>query len=119
MAENDLAGRRVLVAEDQLLQATEMEQALRDQGCIVIGPVPKMQDALKLVREEQPDAAVLNYRLADEDASELITELERRGVPFVVLTADPSIVVDAPCLMKPVPNNELIEALARALRRGS
>ncbi|WP_170267928.1 hypothetical protein [Methylobacterium oxalidis] len=40
MATASLAGRRVLVVEDQYLLACDMAQALGAEGAEVIGPVP-------------------------------------------------------------------------------
>jgi hypothetical protein len=53
-----LAGRRVLVVEDELLVALEVEAALEPEGCAVLGPVPTVDRALALLRG--PDAPALD-----------------------------------------------------------
>jgi DNA-binding NtrC family response regulator len=113
----DLAGRRILVAEDMAVQAMEIKQALNDLGCIVVGPAATMSAALALLSEERIDAAITGYYLGDDNSSDLLAELKARGIPFVVMSADSSVPVDAPhLLIKPVPNEQWIEALDEALR---
>ena len=53
------AGYRVLVVEDEMLVAMSIEDTLLDAGFLVIGPAFTLQSALKLVAEQQFDAAVL------------------------------------------------------------
>src|SRR4051812_39411524 len=71
MAEGDLgaaylAGARVLVAEDEAVIAFEIETALRELGCVVLGPAAAATDTLGLVTRERPDAALLDVELLDE-----------------------------------------------------
>ena len=35
----DLAGRRILIVEDEFLLAMELELLLQQRGCLVLGPV--------------------------------------------------------------------------------
>lgn len=44
-----LAGRRVLVVEDEYLIAVEMERSLQEAGAEVAGPVPDVAQALALI----------------------------------------------------------------------
>ena len=37
-----LAGRRILVVEDDILIAVLIEEALQELGCIVVGPTGKL-----------------------------------------------------------------------------
>src|SRR5262245_28951022 len=52
-----LAGRRVLLAEDEGLIALELERMLVDFGCEVVGPVASVDGVLK-----KPKAAVSTAR---------------------------------------------------------
>lgn len=113
-----LAGRRVLVVEDEALVAMLVEDALMDAGAEVVGPVATVADALELLRLQLPEAAVLDLNLAGETSTPVADELARRGVPFVVATgygADglPPGHGNVPVLAKPYDPADLTAALAR------
>jgi DNA-binding response OmpR family regulator len=55
-----LAGRRILLVEDELLVAMTVEDVVRDEGCAIVGPFPRVEPALKAAREEPLDAAILD-----------------------------------------------------------
>ena len=58
----DLKGRRVLIVEDAVLLALELETGLSDAGAHVIGPAYELEEAMALL--DQPiDAAVLDANL--------------------------------------------------------
>lgn len=78
-----LDGLRILIAEDNLFAAMELEQALASLGCKPVGPVAKMQEALHLAREETLDGALLDVDLRGELVFPVAEELDRRGVPVV------------------------------------
>jgi CheY-like chemotaxis protein len=54
MAGLELEGRRVLVVEDELVMAMELEMALRDQGAEVVGPVASVALALREIDGKAP-----------------------------------------------------------------
>jgi PAS domain S-box-containing protein len=83
-----LAGRRVLLVEDELLVAMEMEEALRDLGCEVLGPAATVEEALRLALAEagRIDAAVLDVNLAGRPSFPVADLLAGRGVPVVFAT---------------------------------
>ncbi|MBE7246447.1 MAG: response regulator, partial [Actinomycetospora chiangmaiensis] len=60
-----LAGRRILVVEDEYIIAVEVKRWLLAAGCDVLGPVPSVDQALDLVEDRRPDAAVLDVNLGD------------------------------------------------------
>jgi two-component system, response regulator PdtaR len=55
---------RILIIEDDLLIASEMEAALSDAGFEVVGMVTTGEEALDLAARERPDLAVVDIRLA-------------------------------------------------------
>lgn len=81
-----LAGRRILVVEDEPLLAMLVEDLLLDAGCVVIGPATSVSDALRLLDLEPPDAAVLDVNLTEEQVYPVATRLEQAGVPYVFVT---------------------------------
>ena len=64
-----LSGRRILVVEDEMLLAMELQMILEDEGCVVLGPVPDIPRALALVEGEALDAATLDMNLNGESRS--------------------------------------------------
>lgn len=62
-----LAGKRILVVEDEVLVAIMLASLLEDAGCcVVVGPVSTIGRALELLREGAFDAAVLDVNLGRE-----------------------------------------------------
>ena len=80
---------RVLVVEDEILIAMDVEGMLSQVGCVVIGPVPTVAEALALLEREKPDAALLDVQLRQERSAAVAEALLRRGVPFALATAYP------------------------------
>jgi len=119
----DLAGCRILVVEDNFLLAMEIEDVLGRQGCVVLGPVGTVEQALLLLeREARPDGAVLDVDLQGRTVTPVAAALIARDVPFVLVTgyADPQLadpeLHGRPRLDKPVSGPDLLRALAHLLR---
>ena len=55
-----LAGKRVLVGEDEMLVALLVEDILAEAGCIVIGPFARVRNALEAIQTEVADLALLD-----------------------------------------------------------
>ena len=117
-----LAGRSVLVIEDEALIAMLIDDLLRDAGAITLGPVSTVTDALMLLRSIKPNAAVLDMNLFGLSAAPVADALAAGGVPFViatgyslgdVLNAHPAV----PLLTKPFDPSELIAALVAVINR--
>jgi DNA-binding response OmpR family regulator len=63
MSENESARHRILVVEDEMLIAMVIEDAVHDSGGQVVGPAATLEKALKLVEEEEFDAAILDVTI--------------------------------------------------------
>jgi len=81
-----LAGRRVLVVEDEALVAMMIEDVLNDLGCEVVGPVSTTREALALLDATPVDAATLDINLTHEEVLPVAEALEARGIRFVLVT---------------------------------
>jgi CheY-like chemotaxis protein len=81
-----LAGKRVLIVEDEALVAMLLEEILGDCGCQLVGPVGTVPAALAAVQSERFDAAVLDVNLAGESAYPVAEVLDRRQIPFLFLS---------------------------------
>jgi two-component SAPR family response regulator len=117
----ELAGRRVLIVEDDFLLAMELETLLKQNGSEVLGPAPTVEWALALIYGDKPDLALLDVNLKGLRATPVAAALSRRGVPFVLITgygeaqlSEPELRA-APRLDKPINSRDLKRAVARVL----
>jgi len=81
-----IAGKRVLVVEDDMLIALDIVDELRSAGCTVLGPVPRLEAAVTLAEAHEFDAAVLDVFLEGAYVWTLAGMLTARAVPFIFLT---------------------------------
>ena len=114
-------GLRVLIAEDNLFAAMEVEQALRDLGCEPVGPAARVDEAMRLAREEILNGALLDVELHGELIFAVAEELERRGVPVIFATGYdngifPAPFVRHPRLRKPYGEEEVRQVLEGVMR---
>ena len=118
-----LAGRRILVVEDEYLIAIEIKRWLQDAGAEVIGPVTGVDQALHLIEADGLDAAVLDVNLGDGDTVYPVADkLGAIGVTYLFATgdvkvADASVYRHRPRLEKPFGEAELVRALGDLVTR--
>lgn len=79
-------GKRVLVAEDEYFIAKGLARHLKAAGVEVIGPVPTVADAFRMLNIEDVDAAVLDINLRGDLVFPVADALISRGVPIVFAT---------------------------------
>ncbi|MBB3320449.1 DNA-binding response OmpR family regulator [Rhizobium sp. BK181] len=113
----DLVGKRVLVVEDDYLQASNVTFALEDQGSEVIGPFPDLESSLLSLEARNIDVAVLDIHLGSDLVYPVADRLDQARVPFVFATAgNESGIPDRFCgvrrLLKPFSLEELAVELA-------
>jgi len=112
---------RVLVVEDEWLIADEVCHQLLKAGYQVVGPVPSVREALSLIDEDEVDAALLDYRLNEEDSHQIAEELAAQDIPFAFLTGyDPKEIEYCrghPCLQKPFPTEMLLKMMEALLEK--
>lgn len=112
----ELAGKRILVVEDEPLLAMTIEDVLADAGAEIVGPVATVARAAELAADATLDAALLDINLGGERSDPVIEILRRRGVPFVLATGyDVAKSLDVPVLTKPYREQAIVETLAAAL----
>ncbi|MFN3814889.1 response regulator [Brevundimonas sp.] len=84
---NALAGRKVLVVEDESLVAMLLETILEDMGCIPVGPVSTVDEGVhKAENEPDLDLALLDVNVAGREVFPVADALAKRGVPVVFST---------------------------------
>lgn len=111
-ARTNLTDRRILVVEDDLTIAVLIEEVLQDLGCIVVGPVGKLDAALRLASDEVLDAAILDVTIRGGKIFPVADRLQARGIPFVLASgygdwALPEAFRNQPRLTKPFRVKEL------------
>jgi DNA-binding response OmpR family regulator len=79
-----LAGRRVLVIEDEYFLADDIVRALTALGARIVGPYGDLDEATGVLdRDVAIDAAIVDINLKDEMAFPLACTLRSRKVPLV------------------------------------
>jgi CheY-like chemotaxis protein len=117
----DLAGLRVLIADDELLCAMVIEEEVQDMGGQVVGPVSSVDEIVAIAIREKPDIAVLDINMKGQLSYPAAMELIAAGVPVVFTTGYdgllncPDPLKEAPLLTKPWVGSKLGEALTSAL----
>ena len=118
MADAKLAGRSVLVVEDEYYLADDLVRTLKGAGATIIGPVPTVTAALDLLRRDQvPNVAVLDINLGGEMVYPVADMLAARGIPYLFATGYDKSAIPAPYgsalrLQKPAEPHQVIDALA-------
>jgi DNA-binding NtrC family response regulator len=79
-----LAGRRILLAEDEGLIALELERMLADFGCDVVGPVASVEAVLENAERGGLDGAVLDVNLRGRQIFEILPKLHRLGLRLII-----------------------------------
>lgn len=115
-----LTGKRVLVVEDEMLVAMNLEDLLIERGAEVVGPAMRLDTALDLARTERLDVAVLDINLHGGRSYPVAETLRERRIPFIFATGyghaeGAEGYAEVPTLTKPYRASELAEALERAL----
>ena len=118
--DNLLSDRRVLVVEDELMVLLTIEDMLADLGCTSILAAASVEHALKLVRHEDFDVALLDVNLNGTRSYPIADALAEHAVPFLFATGCPgpdtsNKYSDAPLLNKPFRPDALEDLLTRML----
>ncbi|MFC3068222.1 HWE histidine kinase domain-containing protein [Phenylobacterium soli] len=114
-----LKGARVLIVEDAVLLALELETGLSEAGAEVIGPAYELEEAMALL-DRPIDAAVLDANLNGQSVTPVAEALAARHVPFVFATGYGEAGggpggFDAPVIRKPYDVTQVAAAVAELL----
>ena len=107
-----LAGKRILVVEDEYFIASDIKRSLNKEGAVVVGPVGNLAGGLSLA-EEPIDAAVLDVNLDQAMSYPIADRLRTRSIPYMFLTgydgwSMPAEYRDAARLAKPFPPQTVV-----------
>ena len=119
--------RSVLVVEDDAVLGLSIEAALEDAGVGEVRICPTTETALAALRQETPDAIVLDVHLADRDdgwaIAELVQALGPNAPRIIFSTGMPQdipedLAASACVLVKPYDAVTLVDLLREPKRRG-
>ena len=120
MQPNALAGKRVLIAEDEPVIAMDHAVLLTQAGAEIVATCATVQGAVDCIRDKLVDVAVVDYLLADGNSEPLQTALKRRQIPFVMVSAYPRPLVRTEpgqeILQKPVTRDLLCDRVEAACK---
>lgn len=116
VAEPRSASPRIMVCEDETLIADDLCAKLEDMGYAVVGPFATQREAMRALRDDTPDAVILDVELRDGACTRLAGHLQEMGVHMVVLSglapsAPPPEFAQAAWLLKPATTRMLSDAL--------
>jgi CheY-like chemotaxis protein len=114
----NFGGKRIMVVEDEAMIWMLIEDSLIDHGCVAVGPLSRVADALKAAESETVDAALLDVNLVGVPVYPVADALEKRGIPYGFLTGYGEVGLrdeyrHRPVLKKPFTQKSLIELVAK------
>ena len=121
LGEAVIAGVRVLIVEDAVLLALELESGLTECGAFVVGSAADIAEATRML-DLTFDVAVLDANLNGRSVIPVAEALVARGVPFIFATGygdagGAPTGFSAPVVRKPYNIRQIAAALASALDR--
>ena len=113
---------RVLIVEDEIFIAMEVEAIVRDAGGEVVGPAMSTPQALLLIENHEITVAILDVQLGGQNSLPVARRLKNAGIPFVFHTGNEDNAISphtwpgAPIVKKPATLEALVAAIV-ALKR--
>jgi CheY-like chemotaxis protein len=118
-----LSGVRILIVEDEIVQALALENIIAELGGCVLAIAYGFEQAMKVAKGAQFDCAILDINLGGTLSFAIAELLQQRDVPVLFCTAyaDAANVFagEGPvaCLEKPIQKIELRDALLGILKQ--
>ncbi len=117
---------RVVIAEDEAIIRLDLKETLVEEGYDVVGETGRGDEAVALVKELEPDLAILDIKMPGLDgleAARAISEERRSAVLILTAFSQRDLIEQArdagalAYLVKPFQRSELIPAVEVALGR--
>ncbi len=119
--------RRVVIAEDEAIIRLDLKEILLDEGYDVVGETGRGDEAVDLVRNHEPDLAILDVKMPGSDglaAARAIRDLGLKVAVLILTAFSQRNLIDeardagvAAYLVKPFQRIELIPAIDQAMAR--
>jgi chemotaxis family two-component system sensor kinase Cph1 len=116
---------RLLIVEDSFLVLMTVEGMCEDMGWKVVGPATRLDEALRLARTVDFDAALLDINLDGEMSWEVAEVLTARGIPFMFSTGYdhttilPPHFAQADVITKPYLVDDLVQRVGKMITEGA
>ena len=115
--ERPLSGRAILIIEDDVLVALDIQQALEEQGAKTT-TARTVAAALVSIEDHALSAAIVDHALGDGDSSVLCQLLKERDVPFITYSGYTNL--DGACagtthLTKPTSGSQVASTMKEML----
>jgi response regulator NasT len=115
--------KRAVIADDESIIRLDLKEILEGDGYLVVGEAARGDDALAMIKELEPDLALLDVKMPGLDGIEVARELKGSSTVVVLLTAfsqrtliesarDAGVVA---YLVKPFRSSEILPKLAAIL----
>ncbi|HYF46582.1 MAG TPA: response regulator, partial [Acidimicrobiales bacterium] len=117
---------RVVIAEDEAIIRLDLKETLQEEGYEVVGETGRGDEAVELVREHEPDIAILDIKMPGLDGLSAAREIagERRAAVLILTAFSQRDLIEKArdagalaYLVKPFQRSELVPALEVALGR--
>lgn len=118
-----LSGVTMLLVEDDLLLAMDIEDTLAGMGAVVVDVCHTLDEAMARADVNDFAVAVLDFSLGSDSVAPLARRLARRNVPFILHTgmsrSEPSLMEwsDSIIVEKPASPQTLATAIRSVLER--
>jgi CheY-like chemotaxis protein len=121
---NLLAGRKVLILEDEVVLALLLEDMLRELGVASVRHVSSLDEATTVIGAQPFDAAILDVNIHGQMSYPVADRLAFAGVPSVFVSgyareAVPARLANVPFIRKPYVLEDICGALTRVLGIGA
>lgn len=113
----------VLIVEDQMLIALDLESMLADEGITKVATANSVRQGLEQLEKSPPDLAILDINLGSTTSFEVAEALARKGIPFVFATGYgegaelPPGLAQTPIVRKPYSRATIAKALTALMAR--
>lgn len=119
--------KRVVIADDESIIRLDLKEILEGDGYLVVGEAARGDDALAMIRDLEPDLALLDIKMPGLDGIEVARAIKDEKTQVVLLTAfsQRSLIESArdagvvAYLVKPFRSSEILPKLASILRPSS
>ncbi len=117
----DLNGMRILIVEDQMLVAMDLEQIIEQANGVVLATANSPREAFGALDRDRPDLAILDVNLGDATSEPIARRLAGDGIPFMFATgygeggAIPQAYADTPIVRKPYEASAIIRTAMQLL----
>ena len=112
----------ILIVEDQILIALDLEAMLADEGLTRIATTSSVPQALAAIEASPPDLAILDINLGQTTSFAVAEDLLRRGTPFAFATGYgegaelPDSLKGVPIVRKPYSRAMIVAALTGLMK---